>query len=217
MNKNFKCVIFDLDGTLINSGPDLLNSLNYVLSQNNLNRIDKNVIGNLVGGGAEAMIRKGYTHLNAILDEKKIPSLVNLFIDNYYKNCTRETTLYDGVLDILKFLNEKTYICLCTNKKQFLAEKILEEFEVNNFFNYILGSDGKTPLKPEIEMPKKCLDKFQLLADQVVFVGDSENDILPAKRLGMFSVHVTYGYGKLKEKIRADLVIDEIKELRKIF
>ena len=133
MNKNFKCVIFDLDGTLINSGPDLLNSLNYVLSQNNLNRIDKNVIGNLVGGGAEAMIRKGYTHLNAILDEKKIPFLVNLFIDHYYKNCTRETTLYDGVLDILKFLNEKTYICLCTNKKQFLAEKILEEFEVKIF------------------------------------------------------------------------------------
>ena len=217
MNKNFKCVIFDLDGTLINSGPDLLNSLNYVLSQNNLNRIDKNVIGNLVGGGAEAMIRKGYTHLNAILDEKKIPFLVNLFIDHYYKNCTRETTLYDGVLDILKFLNEKTYICLCTNKKQFLAEKILEEFEVNNFFNYILGSDGKTPLKPEIEMPKKCLDKFQLLADQVVFVGDSENDILPAKRLGMFSVHVTYGYGKLQEKFKADLVISKIKELRKIF
>ena len=217
MNKNFKCVIFDLDGTLINSGPDLLNSLNYVLSQNNLNRIDKNVIGNLVGGGAEAMIRKGYTHLNAILDEKKIPFLVNLFIDHYYKNCTRETTLYDGVLDILKFLNEKTYICLCTNKKQFLAEKILEEFEVNNFFNYILGSDGKTPLKPEIEMPKKCLDKFQLLADQVVFVGDSENDILPAKRLCMFSVHVTYGYGKLQEKFKADLVISKIKELRKIF
>ena len=86
-----------------------------------------------------------------------------------------------------------------------------------NFFNYILGSDGKTPLKPEIEMPKKCLDKFQLLAGQVVFVGDSENDILPAKRLGMFSVHVTYGYGKLQEKIKADLVISKIEKLRKIF
>ena len=217
MNKNFKCVIFDLDGTLINSGPDLLNSLNYVLSQNNLNRIDKNVIGNLVGGGAEAMIRKGYTHLDAYLDEKKISFLVNLFIGHYYKNCTKETTLYNGVLDILKFLKEKTFICLCTNKKQFLAEKILKEFGVSNFFNYILGSDGKTPLKPEIEMPEKCLHKFQVPANQVVFVGDSENDILPAKQLGMFSVHVTYGYGKLKEKIRADLVIDEIKELRKIF
>ncbi len=217
MNKNFKCVIFDLDGTLINSGPDLLNSLNFVLSQNNLERIDKNIIGNLVGGGAEAMIKKGYNHLNTYLDEKKIPSLVNLFIKHYSKNCTKETSLYDGVLDILKFLNEKTLICLCTNKKQFLAKKILEELEVASFFNYILGSDGKTPLKPQIEMPKKCLDKFKLPADQVVFVGDSENDILPAKQLGMFSVHVTYGYGKLQEKINAHLVIEKIKELRKIF
>jgi len=217
MNKNFKCVIFDLDGTLINSGPDLLNSLNYVLTQNNLEKINKNVIGNLVGGGAEAMIKKGYTHLNAYLDEKKIPFLVNLFINHYYKNCTKETLLYDGVLDILKFLKKKTYICLCTNKKQFLAEKILKELEIKNFFNYILGSDGKTPLKPEIEMPKKCLDKFQIAANQVVFVGDSENDILPAKQLGMFSVHVTYGYGKLQEKINSDLVIQKIKDLRKIF
>ena len=217
MNKNFKCVIFDLDGTLINSGPDLLNSLNYVLVQNNLEKIDKNVIGNLVGGGAEAMIKKGYTHLDAFLDEKKIPFLVNLFINHYYKNCTKETMLYDGVLDILKFLKTKTYICLCTNKKQFLAEKILKELEIKNFFNYILGSDGKTPLKPEIEMPKKCLDKFQIAANQVVFVGDSENDILPAKQLGMFSVHVTYGYGKLQEKINSDLVIQKIKDLRKIF
>merc|ERR1711991_139329 len=125
--------------------------------------------------------------------------------------------LCDGVLDILKFLKTKTYICLCTNKKQFLAEKILKELEIKKFFNYILGSDGKTPLKPEIEMPKKCLDKFQVAANQVVFVGDSENDILPAKQLGMFSVHVTYGYGKLQEKIKADLVIDEIKELKKFF
>tara|TARA_B100001559_G_C16443826_1_gene595770 strand:- start:18 stop:671 length:654 start_codon:yes stop_codon:yes gene_type:complete len=217
MNKNFKCVIFDLDGTLINSGPDLLNSLNHVLAKNNLEKIDKNVIGNLVGGGAEAMIKKGYTHLNANLDEKKIPFLVNLFINHYYKNCTKETTLYDGVLDILKFLKKKTYICLCTNKKQFLAERILEELEIKKFFNYILGSDGKTPLKPEIEMPKKCLDKFRVAANQVVFVGDSDNDILPAKQLGMFSVHVTYGYGKLQEKINSDLVIEKIKDLRKIF
>ena len=217
MNKNFKCIIFDLDGTLIDSGPDLLNTLNYVLAENNLEEIDHSVIGNLVGGGAEAMIRRGYKYMNAHLDEKKIPFLIDLFIDHYYKNCTNKTKLYNGVLNILNFLREKTFICLCTNKKQFLAEKILEEFKITNFFNYILGSDGKTPLKPEIEMPKKCLEKFKIPADQVVFVGDSENDILPANQLGMFSVHVTYGYGKIGEKINADLVIEEIKELRKIF
>ena len=64
MNKNLKCVIFDLDGTLIDSGPDLLNTLNYVLTENNLKEINGSVIGNLVGGGAEAMIRRGYKHLN---------------------------------------------------------------------------------------------------------------------------------------------------------
>ena len=217
MNKNFKCTIFDLDGTLINSGPDLLNSLNYVLNQNNLEKIDKNVIGNLVGGGAEAMIKKGYAYLNANLDEKKIPLLINLFINHYYENCTKETKLYDGVLDTLKFLKDKAFICLCTNKKQFLAEKIIEELGIKDFFNYILGSDGKTPLKPEIDMPKKCLDRFQVPPKRTVFIGDSENDILPAKKLGMFSVHVTYGYGKLKEQIDADLVIDSLEELKKKF
>ena len=217
MNKNLKCVIFDLDGTLIDSGPDLLNTLNYVLTKNNLKEINGSVIGNLVGGGAEAMIRRGYKHLNTHLDEKEIPSLIDLFINHYYENCTNQTKLYNGVLDILKFLRKKTIICLCTNKKQFLAEKILEELGVINFFSYILGSDGKTPLKPEVEMPKKCLKKFKIPADQVVFVGDSENDILPANQLGMFSVHVTYGYGKIGNNVRADLVIKEIKELRKIF
>ena len=217
MNKNLKCVIFDLDGTLIDSGPDLLNTLNYVLTENNLKEINGSVIGNLVGGGAEAMIRRGYKHLNAHLDEKEIPLLIDLFINRYHKNCTNRTKLYNGVLNILSFLKEKTIICLCTNKRQFLAEKILEELRIINFFNYILGSDGKTPLKPEVEMPKKCLEKFRISADEVVFVGDSENDILPANKLGMFSVHVTYGYGKIRQNIKADLVIKEIEELRKIF
>ena len=217
MNKNLKCVIFDLDGTLIDSGPDLLNTLNYVLTENNLKEIDRSVLGNLVGGGAEAMIRRGYKHLNTHLDEKEIPSLIDLFINHYYKNCTNQTKLYNGVLNILSFLKDKTIICLCTNKRQFLAEKILKELGIKKFFNYILGSDGKTPLKPEIEMPKKCLEKFRISADEVVFVGDSENDILPANKLGMFSVHVTYGYGKIRQKIKADLVIKEIEELRKIF
>ena len=217
MNKNLKCVIFDLDGTLIDSGPDLLSTLNYVLAENNLKEIDHSVIGNLVGGGAEAMIRRGYKHLNAHLDEKEIPLLIDLFINHYYKNCTNKTKLYNGVLDILNFLKEKTIICLCTNKRQFLAEKILKELGIKKFFNYILGSDGFTPLKPEVEMPKKCLEKFKILADQAVFVGDSENDILPANQLGMFSVHVTYGYGKIGEKIKANLIIKEIEELKKIF
>ena len=72
MNKNFKCVVFDLDGTLIDSGPDLLDSLNFVLKKNNLKAISGDVIGNLVGGGAEAMIKRGYAFLGEKLDNKML-------------------------------------------------------------------------------------------------------------------------------------------------
>ena len=121
MNKNFKCVAFDLDGTLIDSGPDLLDSLNFVLQKNNLNTIDSRIIGNLVGGGAEAMIRRGYAYLNKKLDEKIIPELINQFLEYYESNCTKKTKLYPNILEILKSLKEKEIkICICTNKRQYL-------------------------------------------------------------------------------------------------
>ena len=85
MNKNFKCVVFDLDGTLIDSGPDLLDSLNFVLKKNNLKAISGDVIGNLVGGGAEAMIRRGYAFLGEKLDNKMIPKLIKTFLQYYQK------------------------------------------------------------------------------------------------------------------------------------
>ena len=107
MNKNLKCVIFDLDGTLIDSGPDLLNTLNYVLTENNLKGIDRSVLGNLVGGGAEAMIRRGYKHLNTHLDEKEIPSLIDLFINHYYENCTNQTKLCLICTIFIIMVNEK--------------------------------------------------------------------------------------------------------------
>ena len=79
MNKNFKCIIFDLDGTLIDSGPDLLNSLNHVLKIEGLEKVSKNVLGNLVGGGAEVMIRKGFQHLGFNFDESKMNGYVSDF------------------------------------------------------------------------------------------------------------------------------------------
>ena len=90
MNKNFKCVVFDLDGTLIDSGPDLLDSLNFVLKKNYHRVIHKDVIGNLVGGGAEAMIRKGYAFLEEKIEDKMIPKLVDTFIQYYQNNCTKK-------------------------------------------------------------------------------------------------------------------------------
>ena len=97
MNKNFKCIIFDLDGTLIDSGPDLLNSLNYILKKEGLKSVDQSVLGKLVGGGAEAMIRKGFQHLKTYLDESKMEQYIKDFLDFYFSNCIIKTKLYEDV------------------------------------------------------------------------------------------------------------------------
>ncbi len=216
MNRKFKCILFDLDGTLIDSGPDLIDTLNYIFSKNNIGHVDKDIIGNLVGGGAEAMIRKGYKHLNIKINEKSLPLMIETFIEYYSKNCTKKTKLYEGVKEILAFLKKRLTICLCTNKKNFLANTILEELNIKSYFDYILGSDGKILLKPDISMPLKCIERFGFLGNESIFVGDSRNDIIPAKKLNMFSVFVNYGYGKLEKNVVPDLCIQKIIELKEL-
>ena len=218
MNKNFKCVAFDLDGTLIDSGPDLLDSLNFVLQNNHLNTINSSIIGNLVGGGAEAMIRRGYAYLNKKLDEKIIPELINQFLEYYESNCTKKTKLYPNILEILKSLKEKEIkICICTNKRQYLAEKIIKELQIDNFFDVIVGSQKSIQLKPSTEMLEIFLKKLLLKPKDVIFIGDSTKDIIPANILGMTSVFVKYGYGKIKESNEANFQISNAKELKNFF
>ncbi len=217
MNKKFKCIIFDLDGTLIDSGPDLLDSLNHVLISKKLQPISKSVIGNLVGGGAEAMIRKGFKYLKKELEEKELPSLIMNFIKYYSDNCTKKTKLYPNVRETLSYLREKNLmICLCTNKRQKLAEKILNDFKVSFLFDFILGSQKGMLLKPNIEMPKKCLERLNVKPENSIFVGDSNNDLIPAKKLGVFSAFVKYGYGNIKDIEYMDVEIENIIDLKKI-
>ena len=217
MNKNFKCVIFDLDGTLIDSGPDLLDSLNFVLKKK-LNSIDKKVIGNLVGGGAEAMIRKGYDFLNVKLEDEIIPELIRIFLEYYKLNCTVKTKIYPNILETLSFLKEKKIkICICTNKKQFLADKIIENMNLGKYFDLIIGSQKSLKLKPHTDMLKKCVNSLKLKCDETIFLGDSANDIIPANMLGMKSVFVRYGYGKIDKSIKPDIQISEITEIKKFF
>ena len=79
MNKNYKCVLFDLDGTIIDSGPDLIDSLNYALQLENFNHIDENILGSLVGGGAKAMIEKALKHLNKEVNKNKLELMISSF------------------------------------------------------------------------------------------------------------------------------------------
>ena len=215
MNKNFKCVIFDLDGTLIDSGPDLANSLNYVLKRQGFKGVNQSILGSLVGGGAEMMIRKGFDHLQVKIDEKKVENYIFQFLEYYYNNCTNQTKLYEGVENTLKYLKkENIKVCLCTNKKQYLTNKIIKEFNLEYYFDFILGSSKELQMKPSIQMLEFCLKKLEInSSEQCVMIGDSDNDILPANKLNMTSIYVRYGYGKLSKNIVASYEVNKIREI----
>lgn len=198
MKKKINCILFDLDGTLIESGPDLLDSLNYVLIKNRIPEIPKDIIGNLVGGGAANMILKAYNYYKLDIEKEKLEILVNEFLDFYSFNCSKKTLPYENVSTTLDALFlKKIIMCVCTNKKQYLAEKILADLHLNKYFEIILGSNPRLRLKPDCEMLKFLIRKIGVNTDNILMVGDSENDIIPSNLLGIKSVFVNYGYGKI--------------------
>ena len=215
MNKNFKCVIFDLDGTLIDSGPDLASSLNYVLKKQGFEGVNQSVLGSLVGGGAEMMIRKGFDHIQVKIDEKKVENYIFQFLEYYYNNCTNKTKLYEGVESTLKYLKKENFkVCLCTNKRQHLTNKIIKEFKLEGYFDFILGSSEELQMKPSVQMLEFCLKKLKINSPkQCVMIGDSDNDILPANKLNMTSIYVRYGYGKLSKNVVASYEVNKIMEI----
>ncbi len=215
MNKKFKCIIFDLDGTVINSAPDLTDSLNEVLRKEGLRKVDNSILGSLVGGGAEMMIRKGFKHFNLKINEKKINQYVKNFLEFYFENCTKKTELYPGIKELLKYLKaKKIKICLCTNKKQYLTEKIITDFNLNEYFNVILGSTEKKKMKPSTEMLEYCCKSINVTPSESIMIGDSENDIVPARELGIASFFVSYGYGVLNENVIPDFSFDSVSEMQ---
>ena len=216
MNKNYKCVLFDLDGTIIDSGPDLIDSLNFALQLENFNHIDKNILGSLVGGGAKVMIEKALKHLNEEVNENKLESMISSFLEFYLKNCSIKSKLYGNVISTLQIIKPKFKIGLCTNKKPHLTEKILKDFKIEKYFDFILGSSANLKLKPDTEMLDFSLKKLNCSPIHSVMVGDSGNDITPAKELGMTSVFVTYGYGELNNLIKPDFIIKEFKKVCEI-
>ena len=216
--KKVRCYIFDLDGTILNSGPDLLDALNFVLQKNGISKVPEEMIGNLVGGGAEAMIRKAFEYYEMEIKSRKLKKLITQFISYYENNCSNKSSLYKNVLETLQYLrSKKINLVICTNKMKYLAIKILKEFNIHQYFKLIVGSEQNIKLKPDTEMLLQILRKLQLNSKEAIMIGDSSKDILPAKKLKMKSIFVNYGYGKIKDEYKADFMVDDILQIKSIY
>lgn len=209
---NIELIIFDLDGTLVNSIPDLTDALNYAARTNNVNDFEEDYVLQLVGGGISLLIEKAFKI-------KKSDANFKSFLDDfmfYYKEHSNDRSyLYEDVLEILEHLKTKK-LAILSNKRDELTKQVIENFNIYNNFSLVMGAMDNIAKKPSAEPINIILEKLNIKAENAVLVGDSEPDIMCAKNAGIKSIAVTYGYRNKEQlsKLNPDFIIDNIMQLK---
>ena len=193
-------VLFDLDGTLIDTAPDLMNAHNHVMQKFGYDTKSTNEIRNLVGKGAASMIGKSLWNqarkeLKKIDDERIKSKMVDEFIDYYGKNIAVESKLIPGVLDFLKWCkNNNISMAVCTNKTEHLAVDLLKKIKVYDYFEYVAGHNTFDYCKPDPRHLTNVIEIIQGELNKSLMIGDSETDSESAKAAGLPFILLEDGY-----------------------
>ncbi len=193
-------VLFDLDGTLIDTAPDLMNAHNHVMQKFGYETKSTNEIRNLVGKGAASMIGRSLWNqarkeLKKIDDEKIKSKMVDEFIDYYGKNIAVESKLLPGVLEFLKWCKKNNIsMAICTNKTEHLAVDLLKQINVYDYFEYVAGYNTFDYCKPDPRHLTNVIEIIQGELKKSIMIGDSETDSESAKAAGLPFILVEDGY-----------------------
>ncbi|MEN0000995.1 MAG: HAD-IA family hydrolase [Pseudomonadota bacterium] len=187
--------VFDLDGTLIDTAPDLVDAVNVVLTVDGLGTVNRADLNHLVGQGGRAMIRAAYEKFGQTIEEDQIDRLIPVFIDTYRQSMPGQSKAYDGVLELVESLNEQGWICtVCTNKIKLLADDLLQKLRIDHLFAYVAGGDSYTFKKPDPRHIEQTIRDAGGDPARAIMFGDSKNDILAAKAASIPVIAVDFGY-----------------------
>lgn len=210
-----KGIIFDMDGTILNTIEDIKESVNYALRYFNLPEKSLQEVKDGVGSGAINLIEDVVPKNTSEQDIKKI---YDVYQDHYDKNTNQQTGPYPGILDLLKTLKEKKYkLAVVSNKHKYLVDELNHQI-FKDYFEVSMGETKGIPIKPAPDMLYMTLKDLGLTKDEVLFIGDSDVDMITANNANIKSVAVTWGY-RSKEillKYSPAYFIDEASQLLKI-
>jgi phosphoglycolate phosphatase len=200
-----KAVVFDLDGTLIDSLPDLAAALNRSLARHNCGPIGFADVKPMIGDGAKVLLEKGY----AASGRQPTAEDETIFLADYEAHVTDVTEPYPGIPEALDALTAEGYVLgLCTNKPEVSARKVLAALDLDRFFPIVIGGDGTPFRKPDPRHLTAVLEAMAIDKSHAVMVGDHANDMATASGLGVPTIFVTWGYGKAEGTVSIDAVAD---------
>lgn len=207
-------LMFDLDGTLIDSCKDIADSVNRTFRALNLPEKPREEIYAYVGNGVRRLISASVGDVEPNLIDRAL----EIFEEIYLEHLLDETRFYPGVDEILDHFVEKKK-AVVTNKPILYTNRILEGLCGDGKFDLVVGGDNVTPLKPQPDMIFHTLRHLEIRNSRAVLIGDSVNDILAARAAGVLSCAVGYGFGSFEELKESEptFFIEHIQDLKQLF
>lgn len=208
-------IVFDLDGTLAETAPDIIGTLNVVLAHEGLAALPVSMARDLVGAGARALIERGFQVYERPLSPDKLDALFTVFLDVYANRVAEESHLFDGVLGALDSLASAGHrLAICTNKPERHSRLLLEALGVTQRFAAIAGRDSYPFFKPDARHLTTVIEAAGGHARHAIMIGDSKTDILTARNAGLPVICVPFGYTDVPiETLKPDAVIQHFDQL----
>jgi phosphoglycolate phosphatase len=188
-------VIFDLDGTLVHTIEDIAGAANVLFARHGLPEHDIEYYLNWIGSGAVKFIERAH---GKPVGKEQLRAYVNEFKEIYAGNLHDKSRVYDGIPEVLNELVErKIKISVLSNKPHLLTKEVCDFYLSDWAFNPVLGQREEVPRKPDPAAAFEIAESMDIVPERILFVGDSDNDILTAQAAGMKPLGVSWGYGRL--------------------
>jgi len=209
------CAIFDLDGTLAHTAPDLVGTANDLFAARGFSAMPVTVAEKTAGFGAKALIRAAFTYAGQPVDEGEVDALYQPFLDRYAERICDESHLYDGVIETLDTLTARGWILgVCTNKPEGLARSLLERLDVLHRFAGLVGADTLPVRKPDPIALTTAIDWCGAQVCASVMIGDTDTDRATARNAGVPCIMTSFGYSDTPvTDMAAEAVVDGFAEL----
>ena len=212
---SLRTVVFDLDGTLVDTAPDLINALNYILVREGMPPVPLHSARNMIGAGARRLLERGLELDGRTIELEDINRLTADFIDHYAAHIADASRPFDGLEGALDDLAAQgCRFAVCTNKLEWLSKLLLDRLGLSARFSAICGADTFGISKPDPAILRQTVALAGGELSSTVMVGDAGPDIGVARRAGVPVIGVTFGYTEVPiADLKPDLLIHHMKEL----
>ena len=206
-------ITFDLDGTLVDTAPDLVRVLNLVIAPDGLAPVTVDDARTLIGFGSMAMIKQAYQNANVELSDPNAVCIQREFLNLYAADLSQVSTAYPGVVEVLSQLKRAgARLSVCTNKPGAMARPLLDQLGLSQFFDNIVGSGDNVPTKPAAEHIFAAVGHRG--SSKIVMVGDGAPDVFAARAAKVPIILMSYGYSPISvHTFGADAVLRSFREL----